>query len=175
MDNSQKISNNQIMKNVFCLIVIFALALPVAANADEDFVLHGGVEYDVNSARKELMSEAYGSVAPKLLSAHIYDRGGGERAVFSDLTYAVIYDDDPLHAWYYAGDGVLLYVEQKNSTNYPYKSYKYDTAGNHVNMSLRVSKEETFIYSPAGKLIARWLGANGYDEHGRVIMTRIRN
>ena len=39
-------------------------------------------------------------------------------------------------------------------------------------MGLRVSKEETFIYNPQGKLIAHWLGTNAYDEGGNVIMTR---
>ena len=39
-------------------------------------------------------------------------------------------------------------------------------------MGLRVSKRETFLYSPNGELIAHWIGPNGYDENGQIIMTR---
>lgn len=39
-------------------------------------------------------------------------------------------------------------------------------------MGLRVSKAETFIYTPKGKLIAHWKGQYAYDENGKIIMTR---
>lgn len=39
-------------------------------------------------------------------------------------------------------------------------------------MGLRVSKGETFLYSPNGKLIAHWLGQYAYDEKGNIIMSR---
>ena len=39
-------------------------------------------------------------------------------------------------------------------------------------MSLRVSKDETFIFNKSGKLLAHWIGNNCYDENNSVIMTR---
>ena len=93
-------------------------------------------------------------------------------AQFSDSSYAVMYYDNPLYVWYYSPEGVLTHIEVKDGTNYPYKSYKYDTDGKLVNMGLRVSKEETFIFDPSGKLIAHWLKDKGYDENGKVIMKR---
>ena len=39
-------------------------------------------------------------------------------------------------------------------------------------MTLRVSENETFIFSPLGKLIGHWVSANCYDENGNIIMKR---
>ena len=39
-------------------------------------------------------------------------------------------------------------------------------------MSMRVSENETFIFSPLGKLLGHWLNENCYDESKNVIMTR---
>lgn len=93
-------------------------------------------------------------------------------AFFSDSTYAVMYNEDKCHVWYYTNSGKLIYTEVKDGLNYPYKSYKFNTAGKLINMGLRVSKGETFIYSPNGKLIAHWLGQYAYDEKGNIIMSR---
>ena len=65
-----------------------------------------------------------------------------------------------------------MYVEKKSGTSYPYKTYKYNTAGKLVNMSLRVSKAETFIYDKNSKLIAHWLYDKAYDSEGNVVMKR---
>ena len=39
-------------------------------------------------------------------------------------------------------------------------------------LKLRVSKGETYIYSPDEKLIAHWVGANAYNEKNNLIMKR---
>ncbi|MDR1168573.1 MAG: hypothetical protein LBK53_06785 [Heliobacteriaceae bacterium] len=137
--------------------------------------LTGGVKYSVESVRRELLSQPQIPVNQELLYAHIYDyKNKKDRitAAFSDSTYAVMYYDNPLYVWYYRHDGILLYIEKKDSADYPYKAYKYDVSGNLINMSMRVSQAETFIYNPDGKLIAHWINANGYNEQGKIIMTR---
>ena len=93
-------------------------------------------------------------------------------ALFSDNSYAVMYKDDELHVWYYSANGQLTHYEIKDGTNYPYKSYKYNIDGKLINMGLRVSKGETFIFNPNGKLIAHWIKNNGYDEYGNIILKR---
>lgn len=151
-------------------------------------VLEGGVDYNVNSAREALLENSGINIDANLIKSHIRDLQHKEHvlyislekvelkdrilAFFSDSTYAVMYNNDPLHVWYYTLNGDLLYAEKKDRVQYPYKSYKYNTSGRLINMSLRVSKGETFIYSPDGKLIAHWIGAKAYDESNRVIMTR---
>ena len=77
-----------------------------------------------------------------------------------------------MHVWYYNKGGELINAEVKTGTKYPYKTYKYSPEGELVNMTLRVSLNETFIFSPIGKLIGHWVGQNCYDESGRIIMTR---
>lgn len=172
------------MKKVIIIFVFLIFILPCQAET----ILTGGVNYDVNSARDELLQNYKKPVSRELLKLYAYDYKNKENltyllkgltdlkdrtlAYFSDNTYAVMYFEDKLHVFYYKYDGSLLYIEEKASNHYPYKSYKYDVTGKLVNMSLRVSKGETFIYTPGGKLIAHWINSNGYDERGNIIMTR---
>ncbi len=93
-------------------------------------------------------------------------------AFFSDSSYAVMYKNDMYHVFYYSNDGKLIYTEEKDGLEYPYTSYKYNVSGRLVNVSLRISNDETYIYTPDGSLIAHWLGDKAFDEHGKVIMTR---
>ncbi len=170
------------------LLVIWVLLICTAGISCADEVLTGGVEYTTDSAREELLhkepvkpdgltvlvniaDENYKENKTLLLKgqAEIKDRVLAE---FSDNSYAVMYHENPLYVWYYSPEGILTHIEIKDGTNYPYKSYKYDTEGNLVNMGLRVSKEETFIFDKSGKLIAHWLKDKGYDETGKVIMKR---
>lgn len=151
-------------------------------------ILTGGVDYNVNSARKELFQNYEPYINRNLLNLHAYDvqnktnlicllKGQTDLkdrtlAMFSDGTYAVMYFNDRLNVYYYKNDGSLLYIEKKESEIYPYKACKFDITGKIINKSLRVSKEETFIYTPDAKLIAHWINSNGYDERGNIVMTR---
>ena len=168
----------------FLLILMMLIALPCCA---ETF-LTGGVDYNVNSAREELLKVPAKKLNPELVLQNITDKNNKENlsyalqgnvnlkdrtlAFFSDATYAVLYNEDKYHVWYYNQDGNLAYMEERTDLSYPYKSYKYTISGVLVNMGMRVSKEETFIYNPQGRLIAHWLGTNAYDENGNIIMTR---
>lgn len=172
------------MKKVIIIFVFFIFILPCQAET----ILTGGVDYNVNSARDELLQNYKNPISRDLLKLYAYDYKNKENltfllkgqtdlkdrtlAYFSDNTYAVLYFEDKLHVFYYKYDGSLLYTEEKERETYPYKSYKYDVTGKLVNMSLRVSKGETYIYTPGGKLIAHWINSNGYDERGNIIMTR---
>lgn len=171
------------MKKIFLVLVILLFHLPVYAE-----VLQGGVTYDVNSAREELLKYSDNKIDKTLVESFYRDYYYKENqayklkadttltnrvlAFFSDTTYGVMYNAIPLYVWYYSKDGDLIYMEKKDSTEYPYKAYKYTPSGLLMNMSLRVSKEETFIYTPAGKLVAHWIGPNAYDEDNNIIMTR---
>ena len=92
--------------------------------------------------------------------------------LFSDNTYAVKYNEDKKHVWYYDQSGSLINVEIRTASTYPYRTYKFTPEGELVNMSMRVSENETFIFSPLGKLLGHWLDENCYDESKNVIMTR---
>lgn len=166
------------------LILCILLTLPACAET----ILTGRIDYNVDSARQELLQNCTKKLSPHLISKNMIDKNNHKNleylltgnvelkdrtlAFFSDSTYAVMYENDKYHVWYYTNSGDLIYAEEKNQLDYPYKSYKYDTSGKLINMGLRVSKAETFIYTPKGKLIAHWKGQYAYDENGKVIMTR---
>lgn len=171
------------MKKIILILLIIMLHFPAFAE-----VLQGGVSYDVNSAREELLRFSDKKIDKTLVQSfyrdYYYDENQTYKlsanknpanrvlAFFSDTTYGVMYNAIPLYVWYYSKDGTLIYMEKKDSTEYPYKTYKYTPSGLLMNMSLRVSKEEAFVFTPAGKLIAHWIGQNAYDEENNVIMTR---
>lgn len=171
------------MKKIILILLILAIHLPVNSE-----VLQGGVSFDVNSAREELLKFSDNKFDKTLVQTfyrdYYYDENQTYKlsantelknrvlAFFSDTTYGVMYNAIPLYVWYYSKDGDLIYMEKKDSTEYPYKSYKYTPSGLLMNMSLRVSKEETYIFAPSGRLIAHWIGSTAYDEENNVIMTR---
>ena len=150
-------------------------------------VLTGGVKYTVDDAKIELRNNRP-SVTEILARNNFVDPNHNENysallkgkttvndrilAIFSDGTYAVNYKNDLKHVWYYDKDGSLINAEIRTAFEYPFGSYKYGPDGELINMSLRVSKDETFIFSPFGKLLAHWVGNNCYDENGNVVMTR---
>lgn len=172
------------MKILLLILFIAYLALPVNAKT----ILTGEVDYNVNSAKKELIKYFPQKVDSNLLLIRLKDNNYSENisailkgniyltdrilAKFSDNSYAIMHKNDELHVWYYSPTGDLTYYEVKSGINYPYKSYKYNINKQLVNMGLRVSESETFIYTPSGKLIAHWIKSNGYDEDGNIIMTR---
>lgn len=172
------------MRILLLILFIIYLALPVNA----EMLLTGEVDYNTNSAREELTQYSPPKINPNLLLIRLRDENYQENismllkgniyltdrilAKFSDNSYAVMYKNDELHVWYYSAAGNLTHYEIKSGAEYPYKSYKYDINKKLVNMGLRVSKAETFIYTPSGKLIAHWVKNNGYDGDGNIVMTR---
>ncbi len=160
------------MKKFVIIILLLLFILP----ANSETTITGGIEYTTNTVREELLNNPVINIPRSLvqsnlidLKADIKDRSVGK---FSDGSYAVIYKNNPKYVWYYGENGILTHAEVKDGENYPYKTYKYTPDNKLVNMSLRVSKEETFIFSPSGKLIAHWLRQNCYDENNQIIMTR---
>ncbi|MBD5401214.1 hypothetical protein HDR58_00210 [bacterium] len=135
------------MKVILFVIFLF-FVLPVFAEP-----LTGGVEYSG-------------------LESEIVANGGHISGYFSDGSYAVNYNTDPLKVFYYSKNRVLTHIEKRSSVEYPYNAYKYDINGNLINLSIRISEDETFIYEPKGQLIAHWVGQNCFDSLGNLIMTR---
>lgn len=172
------------MKNFLIICLFLFVILP----ANAVMLLTGEVEYTTDSAREELVKSKPQKPDEKFISIYIKDENYSENisallkgsvelkdrtlALFSDNSYAVMYHNDQFHVFYYSSAGELTHTEVKDGIDYPYKSYKYDIRGKLVNMGLRVSQAETYIFSPNGKLLAHWVKENGYDENGNVIMKR---
>lgn len=172
------------MKKIFLIITLIILTLPVQA----ENVIKGGIQFDVTSAREEIFSKPVQKLNPELIGEYLTDRDYEDNmtylaqgkasledrilAFFSDSTYAVMYNDDKYHVWYYTKNGKLLYAEEKENLDYPCKFYKYNTTGGLVNAGLKTSKDETYIFNSYGQLIAHWIKNNAFDEYGNIIMTR---
>lgn len=171
------------MRSFVIIIFVFLICLPACSQ-----IITGGVEYSVEEARTSVLENPQAPLSRQVIMGHIFDKERVENltsllqgitklndrtlAYFSDGSYGVNYADDPMHVWYYSNNGVLMHSEIRTSLRYPYKSYKYTPDGQLVNMSLRVSEEETFIFDNSGYLIAHWVGQNCYDENNSIIMTR---
>ena len=159
------------------------IILPVQAE-----VLTGEIKYTVGDARIELQNNRPQTVDYLLTQNNFIDINYRENysallkgntnlkdrtlGIFSDGSYAVNYTNDLRHVWYYDKTGSLINIEERTSLQYPYRSYKYDSDGELVNMSLKVSENETFIFSPFGELLGHWVGKNCYDINGNIVMTR---
>lgn len=171
------------MKKILVLLFVFLLGMPVFSE-----IITGGVECSVEDARSDVFSSPPIGPIFEYLRANLVDSNYGENistllsgnaelkdrtlAKFSDGSYGVIYKDNPKSVLYYSHDGILTHNEIKESLDFPYKTYKYTPQGQLVNMTLRVSEDETFIFTPDKKLLAHWLGAICYDEDKNIIMRR---
>ena len=177
------ISKNIYMKKILLLITLIIIATSVNAQT-----LTGGVTYTTQDARIELQNTRPPAIDFLLIQDNFTDKNHPENysqllkgitelkdrtlGIFSDKTYAIKYKNNPKYIWYYDSKGTLIYTEEQTSSQYPYKTYKYTPDGELVNMTLRVSKDETFIFSQYGQLLGHWVGQNCYDENGNIVMTR---
>ena len=183
VENRHKISKNKYMKKALLILIVILLNTCSFAQT-----LTGGVNYSVKDARLEVQNTRPPAIDFLLVQDNFNDMNHKENyskllkgettlkdrtlGLFSDGSYAINYRNSPKYVWYYDKNGELIYTEQKTSLQYPYKTYKYTTDGEIVNMTLRVSENETFIFSPLGKLLGHWVGQNCYDEKGNIVMTR---
>ena len=171
--------------NYLLMIVIF---LFVGNYANAEIILYGEAKYDVKSAQDEVVNSVQFNVNPQQFFPYILDNNYDENrkailngqlrlkdrqlATFSNGSYGVTYNSDLYHAYYYSTQGILEFIDVKTGIEYPYKSYQYNIYGELNNMGLRVSKNETYIFSPNQNLIAHWIDGNAYNEKGEIILKR---
>lgn len=172
------------MKKYFLILFAFYICiLPVNSQ-----IITGGVEYDEQSAQQEILNSPIQTLNSSLINPNLFDKNRQENlrsllngnvdlkdrtlASFSDGTYGVIYKNNPTNVWYYTNSGNLMHFEVKTSLSYPYRTYKYAPNSKLVNMSLRISDKESYIFDKQGNMIAHWLGRNCYNSKGEIIMRR---
>ena len=151
-------------------------------------IVEGGVEYNQERAAEEVFRTPPNTLSFNFVSKHFIDTDYSDNiqalqagikelkdrrvGSFSDGSYGVMYYDDPLYSWYYSYSGRLINFTERSSVDYPCKITKYKPDGTVANTGLKVSENESYIFSPQGKLLAHWLGNLCYDEFNNVIMTR---
>lgn len=171
------------MKKYLFIITTLLLCMPAHSQ-----ILNGEVKYTDSEAQKVMFETSPLQISQPLIKNNLHDINKSENNTailqgytsikdrilghFSDGSYAIKYLDSPQYVWYYNSNGLLTHTEKQSSLEYPYKTYKYNTQGKLINMTLRVSEDETFIFNPSGTLIAHWIGTNCFDKNGNIIMTR---
>ena len=142
----------------YLLTAILLIFMLIPANAE---VLQGGVAYDENSARNEVMDGISYTIDSSYINGYAYDGEHDQNvgfmlngmtelkdrtlAYFSDNTYAVLKKAEPRIVRYYDSNGILTYVEKKSGTSYPYKTYKYNTSGKLSNKLKEIFKISPFL------------------------------
>ena len=164
------------MKRFILLLTFLFLFLPVGAQ-----IITGEVEY--NAEYNDIEKYSIDDIRTRL-----YDSGNSENigyllngvtelkdrklAKFSDGSYAVQYYDNPLTAWYYSYNGKLIAYTKKDTENYPCKFTKFKPDGTVINSGIRLTEQESYIYSSEGRLLAHWVGDKCFDKNNNLIMTR---
>lgn len=167
------------------ILLIFALSLILPCKSE---IITGGVKYDYEIAREEVFRQSPKQIPFEFIRLHLTDKNHVENreslnggvtelsdrklASFSDNSYGVEYFDDSEYEWFYDFGGRLMSFIKKDSLSYPIKITRYKPDGSITNTGLKVSDNESFIFSPEGKLIAHWIDNLCYDGNNNVIMQR---
>ena len=169
----------------FILILIIAYFSLCNVQAQ---IITGEVQYNAKSAEEQVMRtpikkpsqdflyskyiDTNNTVNLEALKNGITELENRKMALFSDGSYGVVYLEDPLYSWYYSNNGRLINFMQKESELFPTVFVKFKPDGSVANRGIKVSENESFIFSPEGKLIAHWMNTICYDKDNNIIMTR---
>ena len=150
--------------------------------------LKAGISYTVNEARIEAFTNTPNKIDIKKFAQNFSDPNYDKNKnaikknklefknrfiyAFSDGTYCITYKDNNKIGYYYNTDGSLYAIDIDINDTYPKKSIGYDINGNIESVILILSEKEQYIFDLNKKLIAHWIGNNGYDENGNLFMTR---
>ena len=93
----------------------------------------------------------------------------------TDRKFRKINYDDPEYSWFYSPQGRLISFTRKENVTFPSKVIRYKPDGSISNVGLKISENESFVYSTDGKLLGHWIGNLCYDEFNNVVMKRSIN
>lgn len=156
---------------ILCIVIQCCFSKLIFAET----ILQGGISYTVSQARehsfKNLKAHIPAQTFKKYKKYKKFLNLFNDITVFSDGSFAV--DDKKNNiCYYYSKDKTLQFVEIILNTSLPRKSVKYDINGNLYSIVLDIGKNEQFIFDASKKLVAHWIGENGYNEKGELIFTR---
>ena len=174
------------MKLKFFLVIGFIFFLSSSAFSE---TLKGGIYYNVNTARSLAFENIETKININKYKKHFIDTNKKENLIalkqgktkyknryltrFSDGSYSIRYSSQNLTSYYYNIHGHLDYIEfdEKHNT-YPSKRLSYNIDGDLDSIILNVTPNEQFVFDVNKKLVAHWIGKNGYDENGELFGTR---
>ena len=157
---------------LFTITIVFILwGSPVFSET----VLTGGITYTISFARK--ISFRNISYKVKMESFYKYKKFKKKfgskyiKTVFSDNTFCIT-PKNSMYTYYYSEQGNLWLIQTKIAQNKYSKYARYNTDGLLDSVILDVGNNEQFVFDVNKKLVAHWIGKNGYDENGELFGTR---
>ena len=90
---------------------------------------------------------------------------------FSDGSYSIVYKKNLYYEFNYNKDGKLEQIGKREGLTFPTKSFKYGLSGYLEEISLYVSKKETYSFNANGQLKFHWINNKCYDLNGNLIKT----
>ena len=164
---------------LFFFLFLFIL-LPASA-----YTIKGGVTYTVESARKEAFANVEYTLPKEIIDANRVDPNFKENmkliklgvketadrfiGYFADGGYEIVYKNNLYFEFYYHSDGSLEHLAKREKLTFPLKTYKYDTDGKLIRVTLDLSSNNAYIFFPDGQLESHWLNNKEYDLNGKVI------
>ena len=170
------------MKKCWFVFLAMILVLPLCG-----YTLKGGVTYTVEQARKEAFAGVQYFLPKSIIEANMFDPNFKDnvRAIknkitetpdrfivyFSDGSYSIVYKKNLYYEFNYNKDGKLEQIGKREGLTFPTKSFKYGLSGYLEEISLYVSKKETYSFNANGQLKFHWINNKCYDLNGNLIKT----
>ncbi len=153
------------------IVFIFFLLLGINTTRSESLI-KGGVSYTVPQAREiSFKNIDYTVPVESLKKYRKYNRLFGlfkEITVFANNNFS-IFDKKKRKVFYYSQEGNLILIEIILDNH---KTVRYDINGKLDSVVLDTGNNEQFVFDANKKLVAHWIGKNGYDENGELFNTR---
>lgn len=170
------------MKKCWFVFLAMILVLPLCG-----YTLKGGVTYTVEQARKEAFAGVQYFLPKSIIEANMFDPNFKDnvRAIknkitetpdrfivyFSDGSYSIVYKKNLYYEFNYNKDGKLEQIGKREGLTFPTKSFKYGLSGYLEEISLYISKKETYSFNANGQLKFHWINNKCYDLNGNLIKT----
>jgi len=171
------------------VIVLVVLLFGLSASAQ---TLQGGISYTETEARNLAFDRIVLNIDMGQFSAYKFDHAyfthkadfKGGIVSYSDrvvcpfyafnrilLGYAIKYDKDRMHTYYYDRNGVLERVDihEHPHGTYPSRVWRYNSQGKLEGAVWAADSENGFVFDKNGKLMTKWVGNIQYDNKGKVM------
>ena len=158
------------LKLLLCILLFIILLVPAQST-----VIRGGITFSVPQAREISFQNIPDKIPTDTFCKYKkFKKIWGIRftkTVFSDNTFCITSNNNN-YTYYYSEKGDLWLIQTQIMQNKYSKYARYKTNGKLDSVILDIGNNEQFVFDANKKLIAHWIGKNGYDENGELFGTR---
>ncbi len=165
------------------ILVLIIMSIPVSA-----LTLSGGISYTTETAKSIAFENVDIFINMNKYNAYLRDCFHNENiknfkkgkykyrnrriTLFNNSDYSVNYKKNKKISYYYNSSGELQYVSFSTLGKYPRKTLKYSINGKLDSIALSIAPREQYVFDINKRLVAHWIGDNGYNEKGELIAKR---